>query len=352
MTEKLRKTLKKMYMKFFSIIPIYIKSKTAKKKIFLLYTPTHPNMGDLAIRMGEKTFFEYFLNIHKLVEINERLWCKYTEKSLKRIIEEQDLIMIHGGGYLGDLWLNGEENFKHIVESFPKNKIVALSNTAYYSDTEDGRRLLKEDKDFYEKHENVIFYLRDKASYELMSDTVGKERCFYKPDMALMLKPDYKVEKKDILICARHDHEKVQSSESFERIKQSLENKGYSVKYTDTVKSVGRRFKYSQGVRDKCFEETLKEFAGAKLIITDRLHGMVLSAITKTPCIAADNISKKVSGVYEWIKHLDYIRVMTPEYIEINAIEEMLQKKPIYDNGMLMEEFEKMAEEIRIYWEK
>ena len=42
----------------------------------------------------------------------------------------------------------------------------------------------------------------------------------------------------------------------------------------------------------------LTEFASARLVITDRLHGLIFSAITNTPCIAFDNLSGKVHGTY------------------------------------------------------
>lgn len=349
--EKIKIQFKEIYMFIFSVVPIYLKSKQSRKRIYLFYTPTYANMGDHAIRFGELMFFEKYFNKCGVVEINNYYWCGYTEKFIKKTVKADDLIAVTGGGYMGDLWMDGENDFKHIVESFPENKIVAMPNTAYYSDTESGRRLLVEDKDFYAKHKNVMFYLRDKASYDLMCGMVGKERCSYKPDMALMLKPDHNIQRKDILFCTRKDHEKVQSPEAFESLKQMLENAGYNVKYTDTCKAVGRSFKYSQKVRNKYMDATMKEFAGARLIITDRLHGMILSAINKTPCIATDNISKKISGVYDWIRYLDYIKVMNFEDIDIKTAEELIQTKPKYDNRRIMDEFEKMADEIKEYWE-
>lgn len=76
-----------------------------------------------------------------------------------------------------------------------------------------------------------------------------------------------------------------------------------SVKYTDTVikenvKSKDRKSK----VMDK-----LDDFAKSKLVITDRLHGMVFAKLTHTPCIVIGNYSHKVKGVYEWIKESKFI---------------------------------------------
>lgn len=61
------------------------------------------------------------------------------------------------------------------------------------------------------------------------------------------------------------------------------------------------------------------------MVITDRLHGMIFAAITGTPCIAFDNISKKVSGVYKWIESLEYIKV-------VNSFEEFVDAYNYIDN--------------------
>lgn len=349
MAEKVRKIIKKYSL----LIPVYCRCITRRKRIFLFYTPVHTNMGDHAIRKGELLYFKKFFPEYKLIEINERLYCKLTEKNVEKILKKDDLIVLHGGGYIGDLWIEGEKAFKHIVESFPDNKIAAFPNTAYYSDTESGNKLLEEDRAFYETHKNVRFYLRDMRSYKLMSKLVGENRCSYKPDMALILTPEYRLERNKILMCLRSDCEKVQSSESFGELKKQLESDGYCVEYNDTLANKdGYFFKRVKKVREKSLEEKIREFAGAKLVITDRLHGMILSAITGTPCAATDNISKKVSGVYEWIKHLDYVKVMKFEDIDADVIEELLRTKPVYDNSMIMEEFAEMTEEIKNYREK
>ncbi len=64
----------------------------------------------------------------------------------------------------------------------------------------------------------------------------------------------------------------------------------------------------SKKSREKTLQSKLNEFGSAKIVICDRLHAMIFAAITKTPCIAFDNVSKKVSGVYKWIEGLDYVK--------------------------------------------
>ncbi len=66
---------------------------------------------------------------------------------------------------------------------------------------------------------------------------------------------------------------------------------------------------FGRETREAVVEEKLKEISEAKIVVTDRLHCMIASAITGTYCIAFDNLSGKVSGVYEWLRHLDYIKI-------------------------------------------
>ena len=67
--------------------------------------------------------------------------------------------------------------------------------------------------------------------------------------------------------------------------------------------------------RKDCIRRKMQEFCRSELVITDRLHGMVFAAITDTPCIVFSNYNHKVEGVYQWIKHLPYIKY-------VNSIEE------------------------------
>ena len=69
-------------------------------------------------------------------------------------------------------------------------------------------------------------------------------------------------------------------------------------------------YTYKQG--KKKFKKIIKQFSKSKLVVTDRLHGMILSVITGTNCIAFDNSSGKVSGVYDTIKDDD----VNVEFIE------------------------------------
>ena len=80
-------------------------------------------------------------------------------------------------------------------------------------------------------------------------------------------------------------------------------------------------------VREFEVERKFDEFRRARLVITDRLHGMIFAAITGTPCIALNNSSGKVEGVWSlWLRHLDYVKFVR-EAAEIPALLDAMLRK-------------------------
>ena len=73
------------------------------------------------------------------------------------------------------------------------------------------------------------------------------------------------------------------------------------------VSCVGR-WNHDINVAGKIDEEKLNEFAGAEIMITDRLHAMVFAAISGTACVVMKNNNHKITGTYDWIRDLPHIQ--------------------------------------------
>ena len=83
-------------------------------------------------------------------------------------------------------------------------------------------------------------------------------------------------------------------------------------------------------VRKQFIDKKIREFSEYSLVITDRLHAMVFSALGHTPCIAFDNSSKKVSGVYEWIKDNQFVICVEQKELEISHIKALMDFDNIF----------------------
>ena len=87
-------------------------------------------------------------------------------------------------------------------------------------------------------------------------------------------------------------------------------------------------------------------FRHTELVITDRLHGMIFSAITGTPCIVINSKSPKVRGCYEWIRHLDYIQFCDDVSRIKDIYEKMEKKKYEYDNNRLRPFYDSLKKDL------
>lgn len=164
------------------------------------------------------------------------------------------------------------------------------------------------------------------------------------PDMVLSLYNTFEESSNryGILVCLRSDRESVLSTKS--ELINDLKAKHDNVCIYDTV--VNRKVYLDK--REEELFDMFNKFLSSQVVITDRLHGMVFAAITRTPCIVTKSLDHKVSGTYEWIKDLNYIRFiddMSYEKIEC-IINELINIKEKNTINSLEKYFSNLPEEI------
>jgi len=274
--------------------------------------------------------------MNNVVDITTVEYIKYKD-IVKEFIKPQDTIFLHGGGNLGTLWRTEHNVANDIIENYPDNKIVIFPQTIFYSSDDYGREKLQEDKKYFAMHKDLTLFLRDRASYDFCKSNFSV-KCEFVPDTVLLLHDVVpQTERDGVLTCYRTDFEKVLSDERVKEIEEYVKGKNITLKATSTVISD----KIPLKDRKMRLDAIWNEFAQAELVITDRLHGMIFCAITNTPCIALDNISRKVSGVYEWIKDCEFIEFVENDFSD-GLIEKMLEKKQYKGYVPELKHFEKL----------
>lgn len=316
-----------------------------KNIIFFISVPRHGNLGDQAIILAQYKLFNS-VGKENIFEIYTNDYDIYSKK-LQSIILNTDWIVINGGGNIGTLWFDVEKQIRDIIIRFKNNKIIIFPETAYFSNDLMGRKELEKSIYIYNSHKNLTVFLRDLKSYQLFSKNFNVTKCYFVPDIVLYLKPDYLFNRyrEGVLLCFRSDCEKILSDFEIYKIENIIKRKYKKYKFTNTVIN----FNYiNQFNRKKLLIAKLNEFASAKLVITDRLHGMIFAAITGTPCIAFDNISNKVYGIYKWVDYLNYI-IYSKNYHEIVKNIDLLYSldNQIYDNSSLEKYFNLIKDEVR-----
>lgn len=308
--------------------------------IFLLGTPLHGNLGDHAIAKAEIQFLQENFSNKIIIEIPVEYILKAGADRFKSIIKNSS-ICITGGGFLGTLWMSSENMVRDIIKEYKDNKILILPQTIYYEDSVMGKKELEKSKKIYSSHKQLYILAREQKSYEFLCKHFSSNYIGLVPDMVLYLNEEkYNYQRKGILICMRNDKEAVISGSIKNELNKILKQRFEKIKYTDTVIKHGVKLMK----REAALQKKWDEFRNSELVITDRLHGMIFSLITGTPCIALNNLSGKVKGVYEWLTSINGIVFLENVTDLSEKIKSLKIDKVNYDPRIFQKEYQKILD--------
>lgn len=277
------------------------------QRLFLLNTPQHTNLGDLAIAEAEIAYLKCILPDEPVADIGYIANNIFGLDILKKIIPKNALLLFNGGGYIGTDWTIEEEAFRQAVAEFPNNRIVLFPQSVYYSNNKRGKEMLEFSKCVYARHKDLHLFARDRISYALMKQYHPSANVYLVPDIVLTMEyTAAEVRRSGVLMCMRNDKEKLIADTDILYIEKICKKYG-RIEYTDTI-AFDYKGEINSNTRSPLVKAKLQQFNRASLIVTDRLHGMIFAAITGTPCVALSNHNHKVKGLADWIKDLKYIK--------------------------------------------
>ena len=265
-----------------------------RKKAIMLATAEHANIGDAAITLAEQKllgaqFPEYFQVEISTYEFDQK------EAYLHAIINSDDILFINGGGNIGDLYLQEETLHRKIISEFPEHKVVILPQTISFSDIEQGRLELEKSERIYNRHKDLTIFVRGNTSLEFAKTHFAKAKAMLMPDAVHVLRRSYAFERSGALVCLRDDTEGSLDQEKKAIIADLAEQMTGQVEYRTNMHTED----ISRDIRGLIVSSELMRFAKHQVVITDRLHGMIFSAITGTPCIVFSSYNHKIREYYE-----------------------------------------------------
>lgn len=332
-------------------VGIWFKHYVKKQKkivlpiIYLIGTPLHSNLGDQAIAHAEIAFFKKYFPKHTIVEVPYfiRDYFDHWLHIVRKYIQPQDLICLHGGGNMGVEYFAEEEARRKTIQFFPDYRITMFPQTMDFGLSEMGERELKKTQEIYSNHSSLILFAREERSYQLMKAAFPDNRIYLSPDIVLFLDESKKaLERQGVMLVLRNDAEGVLEESSKDKLQEMSQRYYSAVRFSDTV--VAQKYIFPNQ-RSTLLQQKLDEFRSAELVVTDRLHGMVFSAITGTPCIVFSNYNHKIQGTYKWISYLPFIK-FAHSLDEFNQLLEELQRThgDGYKNESLMGYFEQIRD--------
>lgn len=272
--------------------------------------PNTSNVGDSAIWLGELAWL-------RRNGFGEPLYTcsslSFSPRAMRRRVPSGTTILLSGGGNFGDLYLNHQRLRETIVRKFADCRIVQLPQSIHYQ-TE---AAVERTRCLYDEHPDLTIFTRDPRSFDLVRSTfrAAVHMC---PDMALCLGPIARPERptKDVVWLARRDRETLQPElctlpAGVARLDWLKDDITPLFRWNRLLRfTAGRWPRYRvwlQTPLSRTYEALARErlWRGLRIlgdghtVITDRLHGHILSLLLGIPHVLLDNSYGKIRRFHE-----------------------------------------------------
>jgi len=322
--------------------------KNIKKKIWLIGTPNHHNAGDHFIAFATRCFLEKIFDAELIreVEVNEFAGIL---PNLAKHIRTDDVIILQGGGNMGNIYWTNERIRREILIRFPKNPVFIFPETIFYETDLYGMTDKKRSAEIYKKAKRLTICAREMFSYADMREIYSNAKILLTPDIVCSMDlPVYTGKRQGVSLFIRSDKEACITDEQRCFVEEAIRKTGMEYRYSDMIYNKARGYS-GKANRETIVRTKLTEFQRSKLIVTDRLHAMILSVITGTPCVVFHGYNHKIPSTYEtWFQDIPYIRLIQKADDFEQAMSEVVTAST--ENGMQLEmlrgKFQGLKEEI------
>ncbi len=269
-------------------------------KAYIFMAADYGNLGDVALTLAQKQLILKHFPTHKPIEVPASISLAEM-KGYILSVSCGDVVTIIAGGNMGDVWSWFEMYRQLIVSKLDKYMIYQFPQTVTYTNSILGKNLLYSAKHTYSS-DHLIMMAREKMSYDFMKDNFDCNS-YLAPDVVMTLKYWGKHDREGLLLCLRDDREQLLSLKERNEINDVISKSGLPMSVIDT--KVDNTFKYE--MRYSQLDQFIDKVSSAKVIITDRLHGMIFAYITGTPAVVLPNSNRKIEMCYEWISNCGFI---------------------------------------------
>lgn len=256
--------------------------------IALLDFPTYGNPGDSAIWLGALACLGALGFEPPVYTSDERT---FDEHALRRALPAGS-ILITGGGNFGDLWPRHQAFRERVVAAFPQHAIVQLPQTIHFG----SRDALAAAGRVLGRHRDLTLLVRDGESLDVATRQLGC-RAALCPDLAFALdrreEPSLNARvpaRAGVLRLFRTDHESGRDAGSV----------APAVDWADpeVLSPLERLGRFLAGSHRRIARQRLRRgtrlLRSARVVVTDRLHGHVLSLLLDIPHVVIGDKNAKL----------------------------------------------------------
>lgn len=334
-----------MYKMLKKVVPLRIKvlisSVLNKEKIlltddknaFVFLSADYGNIGDLAISAAQRNFITNELADYALINIPISK-TRVRIDSIKKQIKPNDIVTIVGGGNMGVMYPDIEELRQLVIRSFPNNRIVCFPQTLDWDESVKSDHAIQRIVKIYSKHPDIHIFTRESITHTKLNElfsSYSNVNIGLVPDIVMSataqtLGAQESLEPAGILRCLRNDKESALSSAQYAALDEALAGTGFEIIKTDTHAGGSQLGEAHCAI---LLADKLTQFRSAKLVVTDRLHGMILCLLAGTPCLVLPNSNHKIRQTWlDWLQHHTRLIFVEPAQLDEipNFIDQLLSE--------------------------
>lgn len=277
------------------------------RRVAILDFPDHGNVGDSAIWLGERQALDALG-----VEVVYACSCDtYDRGALVRRLGRTGVVLLHGGGNFGDLYPRHQAFREHVLDDLTEHAVVQLPQTVWF----DRPERLERTRAVVSRHGRFSMLVRDQASAELARAVApGEVSICPDPATALSLTPT-RSPAADLLWLLRADKE---APARHGRITDdphavwadwpgdplptrarvwATRQAGRLTTRAALPPTVWTSDPDTWDARARArLDRGLALLSSARVVVTDRLHGHILSDLLDLPHVMLDNSYGKMAS--------------------------------------------------------
>lgn len=274
-------------------------------RIFLFCVPTHSNLGDQAQLMCTEHWIKKSFPDYKLVKMTElfvpfdngykrffniKALLKYL--FLKIRVRKNDIFIGHSGYFFVDHH-SGWFTYDFLVKHFPQRFIILPQTINFYTPVV--KQMFTRD---FDNKTNLTILCRDEVSYNNAEKLIPHTKHILYPDIVTSLigTRTYNHKRSGVLFCMRNDIEAYYSKDEI----KGLSNRFGNIRKERIDTSIKVSTKELKKNRDQYIDDMIQKIATYRVVITDRYHGTIFSAIASTPVIVLNSADHKLSSGVNW----------------------------------------------------
>ena len=285
------------------------------KHVILTDIQLHENKGDSAITVGELTTLHHLDKTLKasFVAFRKKNAYEQTRNSSDPSIT---VVLAQGGGNIGT-WPGFDKSRATVLETFSRFKYVILPQSIHFFNEKD----LEFAQQTYNQRKNLTMLLRDAVSHQLAQNYFPQVEVLLAPDMAFALghRQRFYPPAIDCIWINRGDKEMAR------RYRPAFPDH-VTVEVTDWMDWLSPR---ENRHIESCYMKTyngLLFLQRGKVVVTDRLHGYILSLLLDIPVVIVDNRIKKLTNFYNtWTPAAQNVKVVSTEEDAVQQVLALLE---------------------------